>query len=217
MSSVLHNSTEMPLAEPQTFPLSGPKVGMICVMCCETVMFASFVIAYLIFLGQSRVGPYPEESLSLAIAVLNSVFLISSSFTIKLANRALHQVRRDSEGSSDSTDLASGQSGFRFWMMVTAGLALLFMVGTGYEWWKLIVEDGLTIGRNLFGTTYFTLIGCHGLHVIVGAVVMLIFVFLSRRNGLANHSEGPEILEWYWHLVDAVWIVILLVVYVYGA
>ncbi len=199
-----------PLAD-SSFPLNGPQVGMVCVMCCEAVMFATLLIAYMMFLGKSMVGPYPDEVLSLPLAILNTVFLVSSSFTIAIANRAFEK-----QGENESDDDGQGRHGFRFWMTITMMLGILFLVGTAYEWWGMIFHDGLTMNRNLFGTTYFTLIGCHGLHVLVGSCLMGLFVYMSRKQLLAPKSPAPQLLEWYWHLVDGVWIVILLLVYIYG-
>lgn len=199
------SSADLPPLADSSFPLSKAQVGMLCVMCCEGIMFATLLIAYMIFLGKSATGPQPNEVLSLPLAIVNTVFLVTSSFTIALAGRAFHQ----------QTSLADGKT-FRFWMSVTAGLGFLFLCGTGYEWWDMIFNEGLTISRNLFGTTYFTLIGCHGLHVLVGSGVMMLFVYLSHKQMLAPKVAGPQLLEWYWHLVDGVWIVILLLVYIYG-
>ncbi|MFV0443466.1 MAG: heme-copper oxidase subunit III [Planctomycetaceae bacterium] len=210
----------LPPIEDESFTFSTAEVGVICVMICEAVMFATLLIAYLVYLGKSVVGPFPRDVLSLPVALLNTVFLVSSSLTIELAVKALrktgaregasHHSARAVDPTSDSS------SAFRAWMWITAGLALLFLLGTMYEWKELIFEHGLTIGRNLFGTTYFTLIGCHALHVAVGMGLMLLFIVLSRRGALAEGTEGPHLLGWYWHLVDGVWIVLLVVVYMFG-
>lgn len=218
--ATVDTNRHLPPIEHDKFSLSSSQVGVICVMICEAVMFATLLIAYLIYMNESIVGPYPAEVLSLPIAILNTIFLVSSSFTIEYAIRAIH--KRSASGGHDhhaavpldpNSDAAST---FRGWMLITMVLAGLFLAGTLYEWKELIFEHGLTIGRNLFGTTYYTLIGCHALHVAVGMSLMLLFVLMARRGALAEGSEGPVLLSWYWHLVDAVWIVLLLVVYIFG-
>ena len=96
-------------------------------------------------------------------------------------------------------------------------LGVLFLAGTAYEWHELITRYDLTISRNLFGTTYYTLVGLHAIHVTVGIVVMLI-VFglgLTRQVTSANRS-GVQLVGWYWHFVDAVWLVVFTVVYLVG-
>ena len=87
---------------------------------------------------------------------------------------------------------------------------------TGYEWRELIYEDGLSFSRNVFGTTYFTVLGFHATHVTVGLALMGLFIWRARRGDMPSTSEAPELLSWYWHLVDAVWIVILVVIYILG-
>jgi cytochrome c oxidase subunit 3/cytochrome o ubiquinol oxidase subunit 3 len=86
---------------------------------------------------------------------------------------------------------------------------------TGVEWHDLIFNKQLTIGRNLFGTTYYTLVGFHAFHVTVGVIVMLIVLGLAMRRQITTaHRTGVTLVAWYWHFVDAVWIVVFLVVYI---
>ena len=93
----------------------------------------------------------------------------------------------------------------------------MFLAGTTAEWIRLITRDGLTIGTNLFGTTFYALVGLHASHVIVGLVMLsLISVFAWSRALRPAHAERVELVSWYWHFVDAVWIVVLTVVYVIG-
>ncbi len=79
------------------------------------------------------------------------------------------------------------------------------------------MKQGLTISRNLFGTTYYTLVGFHGLHVTAGVIAMAIVLRLAvARQVTGPHSEGVKLVAWYWHFVDVVWVVVFLVVYVAG-
>jgi cytochrome c oxidase subunit 3/cytochrome o ubiquinol oxidase subunit 3 len=102
-------------------------------------------------------------------------------------------------------------------LLLTIALGAIFLYGTASEWHRLIYQDGLTISTNLFGTTYFSLVGLHGFHVIVGLVGLCI-VMAFTLSGLVKqeYAERVEVLSMYWHFVDAVWIVVFTVVYVIG-
>lgn len=183
-------------------PLDRVQVGMACFLCSEAAFFGTLFVAYLVYLGQSNSGPTPSEALGLTTALANTFFLLASSATIALAVRALGQDRR---------------RGFLAWMAATIVLGCLFLAGTAWEWTDLIGNQGLTLRTNLFGTTFFTLVGFHAGHVTTGVLVMLIFVGLAACGGLrAAQARGAEMLGWYWHFVDGVWVVILVTVYVLG-
>ena len=82
---------------------------------------------------------------------------------------------------------------------------------------RLIVEDGLTLRTNLFGTTYYSLVGLHGLHVTVGLVLLgIVMVFHALRAVTREHAARVDVLSIYWHFVDAVWVVVFSVVYLIG-
>ena len=178
------------------------KAGMVCFLCTEAAFFSTLIVAYITFIGRSSSGPTPGGSLSMTLAIINSAFLLSSSGTMMAAERGLAR---------------GGRGAFRFWLFVTMGLAVGFLVTTGIEWKNLIVNDGLTISRNLFGTTYFTLLGFHAAHVTLGLTAMAIFqATVSRIQPPQRAARLVELLAWYWHFVDGVWVAIFLVVYVVG-
>jgi cytochrome c oxidase subunit 3/cytochrome o ubiquinol oxidase subunit 3 len=176
------------------------RVGMISLIVAEASLFAVFVVAYLFYIGKSLNGPYPEDVLELP--VLGTICLLSSSVFVALASRALGRgdVRR------------SG-----LWLLVTILLGAIFLAGTALEWYGLIWTDGLTIGTNLFGTTFYPLVGLHASHVIVGLVMLGLCALFAWTGALRPaHHERVEMVSWYWHFVDAVWIVVFTVVYVIG-
>ena len=112
---------------------------------------------------------------------------------------------------------AGDHAAFCLWWAATIVLGVVFLLGTAYEWRELIVRHHLTISRNLFGTTYYTLVGFHGLHVTGRAVMMLIVLGLALAAGdPASNRLGVELVSWYWHFVDGVWVVVFTVVYVFG-
>ncbi|MGH7174611.1 MAG: cytochrome c oxidase subunit 3 [Gemmataceae bacterium] len=186
--------------------LSAPQWGMIAFLLSEATFFSTLVMVYIVFIGadarpDGRGGPTPTEALSLGLVVGTTICLLSSSATIHLAERALRQ---------------GGEAAFRLWWTATIVLGLIFLGGTAYEWRELIAK-GLTIRRNLFGTTYYTLVGFHGAHVSVGVIVMLIVLGLAlRRQVTPGNPHGVELVSWYWHFVDGVWVVVFTVVYLVG-
>jgi cytochrome c oxidase subunit 3/cytochrome o ubiquinol oxidase subunit 3 len=181
--------------------LNAGQWGMVAFLVSEVALFSTLIVTYLNFLGKDTDGPTPAE-LSLTLVLCTTACLLSSSVTIHLAERALR---------------AGGEGAFRAWWAVTIGLGVVFLLGTAYEWRGLITEYGLTISRNLFGSTYYTLVGFHALHVSVGVVVMLIVLGLAlRRRVTAANRGGVELASWYWHFVDGVWIVVFSVVYLVG-
>ena len=176
------------------------RAGVIGFIIAETSLFAVFVVAYLFYLGKSVTGPSPKEVLDLP--VVSTVCLLSSSVTVALATRALAAGR-----------VARGGS----WLFVTVVLGLAFLGSTAREWRRLIVERGLTIGTNLFGSTFYPLVGLHASHVILGLVMLsLCLVFACSGALKAIHAERVELVSWYWHFVDGVWDVVFTVVYVVG-
>jgi cytochrome c oxidase subunit 3/cytochrome o ubiquinol oxidase subunit 3 len=182
-----------------TLPSRG-RAGMVCLIITEVAFFAIFVVAYLFYVGKSVSGPTPAEVLH--TPVLASILLLSSSWTIVLAMRAL---RADATGR------------FARWWFVTLLLGASFLALTAREWARLIGHDGLTIATNLFGTTFYTLVGLHALHVTVGLTIIALVLALTLRGHVdVRHAERTEMLSWYWHFVDGVWVIVFLTVYVVG-
>ncbi|MDA1008820.1 MAG: cytochrome c oxidase subunit 3 [Planctomycetota bacterium] len=189
-------------AADQEARLTRGKVGMACLIVIESCFFATFIVAYLFFIGKSAVGPQPREVLDIAPVLVNSVALLSSSVTAVFAFKALAR---------------GSMVAFQGWMASTIALGAYFILGTGREWMKLIYSDGLTISTNLFGTTFFSLVGFHAFHVCIGLALLALVLILSLRGHVKSSDAGRvELLGWYWHFVDAVWIVVFTVVYVVG-
>jgi cytochrome c oxidase subunit 3 len=176
------------------------RVGMYCLIAAELAIFTIFVVAYLFYIGKSLTGPKPGDVLHAPI--FYTICLLSSSLTIHLA------VRRLSAGKIVA---------FGFWWLLTIVLGGVFLFGTAREWAHLIHDEGLTISTNLFGTTYYSLVGLHAFHVTMGLMALIavaIFCFASQLQ--RDDAERVEILSMYWHFVDAVWVIVFTVVYVIG-
>lgn len=176
------------------------KVAMAGLIIAESAIFTIFVVAYLFYLGKSLTGPTPSEVLEAPI--FYTICLLSSSLTIHFAANSLKRDR---------------VAAFLGLWLLTIALGALFLYGTGMEWHRLIYQDGLTISTNLFGTTYYSLVGLHAFHVTAGLVMLSIvaIVTLAGRLGV-EQSRRVEVLSMYWHFVDAVWLVVFTVVYILG-
>jgi cytochrome c oxidase subunit 3/cytochrome o ubiquinol oxidase subunit 3 len=171
---------------------------MVSLIAAEAAIFIIFVVAYLFYAGRSLTGPMPKDVLR--TPVVYTVCLLSSSLTIHLAIKA---VRRGNTRT------------FRNWWFWTVALGVAFLYGTAREWYRLIFDEGLTIRTNLFGTTFYSLVGLHGFHVIVGLILLstaLAFTLLGHVG--QEHAYRLDVLSLYWHFVDAVWVVVFTVVYI---
>jgi cytochrome c oxidase subunit III len=182
-----------------TLPYRG-HIGMLCLIAAESAIFTIFVVAYIFYIGKSLSGPTPKEVLELPIFA--SVCLLSSSITIHIAVGALRKAQLGA---------------FRLWWFVTMLLGAIFLFETGGEWHHLIYDKGLTISTNLFGTTYYSLVGLHAFHVTVGLIGLLTVLLLAVSGKVTQeHTKNVDTFAMYWHFVDVVWIVVFTVVYIIG-
>jgi len=179
------------------------RLGMACLIFSESAFFCAFIVAYLFYAGRDRSGPTPWQVLELPPVIVNSVALLSSSVTIVFALAALRR---------GSVNL------FRGWMLATILLGAYFLYGTGAEWAGLLRDHQLTIATNLFGTTFYSLVGFHAFHVTVGLLLLSLTLVLSLLGHVHPQRDHGRIdlLSWYWHFVDVVWIFVFTTVYVVG-
>ena len=225
--------------------LSHRKLLMWAFLGSDCMFFGSLIATYLVYLGESKVGPFPEDVFSIPTTSVSTFVLLMSSMSMVLAYSALTR---------------GSLKGFRIWILSTAILGMTFLafqvfefhdfanhevhfkcadVGTGElskfeetfadrctEGVEEIVGihdaeghnlTGLTLKTNLFGTTFFTLTGFHGAHVTLGVLWLLSLFFYSFRGGVtAERNLDVDLAALYWHFVDVVWIVIFTVVYLFG-
>jgi cytochrome c oxidase subunit III len=181
--------------------LSPGQWGLLSFLVSEVALFGTLIVTYVFYLGKDVVGPTPAD-LSLSLVLFTTACLLASSGTVHLAERTL---RRGNQG------------GFIQWWLATIVLGAVFLGGTAFEWRDLIYRHQLTISRNLFGTTYYTLVGLHAMHVTGGVIIMLIVLGLAlRRQVTTANPEGVGLVSYYWHFVDVVWVVVFTVVYLLG-
>jgi cytochrome c oxidase subunit 3/cytochrome o ubiquinol oxidase subunit 3 len=180
--------------------LSATQWGMASFLLSEVAFFGTLLAVYVAFMGSDIIGPSPAEALSLPLVIVATICLLASSVVIHFAERSFEH---------------GEQKTFCLLLAATIALGIAFLVGTAIEWHELIYERNLTINRNLFGTTFYTLVGFHGLHVTVGVIAMMIILAMGIGKQLTDqHRTGVEMVAWYWHFVDAVWIVVFIVVYI---
>jgi cytochrome c oxidase subunit 3 len=176
------------------------RVGMSALIVGESAIFTIFVVAYAFYLGKSLTGPTPQQVLE--VPILGTICLLSSSLTIWRAEKAIE---------------ANRTASFSLWLGATIALAAAFLTSTAIEWKKLIYQDGLTISTNLFGTTFYSLVGLHASHVVVGMFLLTAtFVFSLFGWVDSRQSERFGVVALYWHFVDGVWVVVFTVVYLIG-
>lgn len=186
--------------EPEWVLPSRGTVGMVSLIAAESAIFMIFVVAYIFYIGKSISGPTPAQVLETPIFA--SICLLSSSLTIHFAVAALRKNQTRT---------------FALWWFVTLALGTIFIAETAREWIHLIYQEGLTISTNLFGTTYYSLVGLHAFHVTFGLAVLLLgMIFALLGKVREHHAERAEVFSLYWHFVDGVWVVVFTVVYIVG-
>jgi cytochrome c oxidase subunit 3 len=182
-----------------SLPARGP-VAMYCLIASESAIFTIFLVAYIFYIGKSASGPRPQDVLR--VPVLFTICLFSSSLTIHFAVRLLRR---------------GNLRYFGLWWLLTFALGASFLAGTVREWRHMIYDKGFTIQSNLFGTSYYSLVGLHAFHVTVGLLALGTVALLTLFGRVRQeHAERTEVLSMYWHFVDAVWVVVFTVVYIIG-
>lgn len=176
---------------------------MACLIAMESFFFAGFIIAYLFYIGKGAAGPWPRDVLEVRPVLVNSAALIASSCTVIAAVKALGR---------------GNLAAMRLWLALTIVLGAWFVWGTWLEWRGLIWEHGLTLRTNLFGTTFYSLVGFHAFHVVVGLLALSTIWVLGVMGRLrpARDTLRFELVSWYWHFVDMVWVFVFTTVYIVG-
>ena len=191
-----------PPAPPEPWRLPAHRrVGVLFLILTEAALFTIFVIAYLFYIGKSLNPPYPHQVLE--FPYFGTVALLASSITVVIAEKAL---ARNALGK------------FHLWLGITIALGLGFIGYTAKEWYRLIYHDGLIISTNVFGSTFYSLVGLHASHVLVGLALLTTCLIAGFRGKLGReHFPHFEAVSWYWHFVDAIWIIVVTVVYIISA
>lgn len=175
----------------------------------ESVFFVLLILAYIDLHGHVAAGgPTSATALDVPVTSIYTVCLISSSFTLWKAENAL---RREQQLQKKNEEAPS--TGTSFWLSLTVLLGAIFLFGQAREYHHLY-SSGVTVGRNLFATSFFTLTGFHGLHVFIGLIMLLILTGLHAAGEFRRMPASVlEAIGLYWHFVDVVWIVLFSIIY----
>jgi heme/copper-type cytochrome/quinol oxidase subunit 3 len=194
--SAVHTHTEH--HEHRSTPLADRKLLMWLFLASDCMFFAALIGTYLVYNGRSLVGPFPTDILDIPLTTVSTFVLLMSSFLMVLA---LHAIRMNKIPQ------------FRFWTFGVIFFGSIFLGFQVYEFTHF-VHLGLTLKTNLFGSTFFTLTGTHGVHVTIGVLWLVILLILSYIRPMSDKDAlSVEIAGLYWHFVDIVWIVIFTAIY----
>lgn len=186
------------LSTATTTGISHAKLGMWLFLASDCLLFGAFISAYLMYNGRAQSGPTPHDVINIPFTSTSTFVLLMSSLTMVLAVSAAHR--------GDARRL-------RIWLVATAILGASFIAGQVYEF-TTMDHEGLGYTTNIFGSSFYSLTGFHGIHVTVGIILLLIMLSMSLRGRLGKmKAEVVEVIGLYWHFVDVVWIVIFTVVY----
>lgn len=187
--------------EQTTTGINHRKLLMWVFLSSDCLFFGSLIATYMVYRGQSLVGPYPVDIIDVPITTISTFVLLCSSFAMVRALAATNE---------------GNQSRIQFWLLTTAFLGAIFIGFQVYEF-NLFRSEGLRIDTNLFGSTFFTLTGFHGAHVTLGIVWLLGLAWIARKGRLGPRTAlDVELAGLYWHFVDIVWIVIFTLIYLIG-
>jgi heme/copper-type cytochrome/quinol oxidase subunit 3 len=189
LRSSLHSHTFIPNA----------VLGMLIFLGTEAMFFAGLISAFLVLRAGSAVWPPADQPrLPVLVTGLNTLILLVSAYTMW---RALAAVRNDRQGE------------LRRWLGVTGLLGTLFLAIQGTEWVRLL-GYGLRMTSDVYGATFYTLIGCHGLHVLGGVIVLLAVLrqAIQGRHSSRDHA-ALEACRLYWFFVVGVWPILYVLVY----
>lgn len=189
--------------------LDNRKILMWAFLGSDCIFFASLIATYLVYKGKDKVGPFPHHTvingqsfegiLDIPYTSVSAFVLLMSSVMMVLALAAIQR---------------GDQRGLRAWLLATAALGSIFLMGQVYEFSYFVMREGLTLGTNLFGASFFVTTGLHGTHVTIGVIWLLSLVFRSFQGKLQQaDSLTVELAGLYWHFVDIVWIIIFTVLY----
>jgi heme/copper-type cytochrome/quinol oxidase subunit 3 len=176
------------------------KLGMLLFLGSEVAFFGALILAYVYYYRAYADGPNAVTHLNALLTGIFTICLLLSSLTLWRAQKSAEHDNR---------------AGLRAWLLATFVLGAIFLAGQAWEY-ALLLREGVTISRNLFATTFFTLTGMHGLHVFSGLVALLILFGLALAGSLTpRRSVAVATVELYWHFVDVVWIIIFGIVYLW--
>ena len=182
-------------------PINNARLGVTLLIGAEGMFFAGLVSAFLVFRTGSPVWPPPfQPRLPIVVTAVNTVILLSSALTMHLAQRTIRR---------------GNMTSFTQWLTISAVLGAVFLGIQGYEWARLL-QFGLTLSSGIYGATFYTLIGCHAVHVLVAVIWLLIVLAMARKSRFTPQRHvGVQVCGIYWYFVVALWPILFGLVYLY--
>jgi len=177
------------------------KFGFWIFLITDIIMFAALFATYLVLREGTAGGPGPKDIIEMPGIIASTFILLTSSFTSGLAVLAMN---------------AGSKKGLIGWLIVTVAL------GASFIWLEIteflhLVHEGYTISTSAFMSSFYTLVGTHGLHVTVGLFwITGIVIQLARRGITPVTRRKVHVTSLYWHFLDAVWIFVFTIVYLMG-
>jgi cytochrome c oxidase subunit 3 len=186
-----------PAASPTPQANRDLSMGMVLFIASEVAFFAAFFIGYFYLRGTSLAWPPPGTPPlgSLRLPMLNTIVLAVSGLTLTAGHAALRKGNR---------------SGHLLGLAVTIGLGVTFLMGQAWEW----RHAELTIHSGTMGSAFYLLTGFHGMHVAVGVLFLGVNLVRSLQGAFSAHvHDAVTFAGWYWHFVDAVWLLLFVSFY----
>jgi len=182
-------------------PINNARLGVMLFIGSEGMFFAGLLSAFLVFRTGSAAWPPPfQPRLPIVVTAVNTCILLWSSYTMY---RALRAIRR-----GNVQALAD-------WLAITAMLGMIFLGVQGYEWVRLL-QFGLTLSSSVYGALFYTLIGCHAVHVFGAGIWLLIIFGMAKKQVFSReHFVGVQVCGIYWFFVVALWPILFGLVYLY--
>jgi cytochrome c oxidase subunit 3 len=185
-------------------------VGTIVWLGSEVMFFAGlFAIYFTLRSAAPEMWVAEADKLAFPFALVNTLILVSSSFTAQFGVFAAERLQ------ARSTGWRPAQWGMVEWFFLTYALGAIFVAGQVYEY-ALLVSEGITLGGNAYGSAFYLTTGFHGLHVMGGLIAFLIVIGRGFAVKNFGHREATSaiVVSYYWHFVDVVWVGLFLVIYV---
>lgn len=168
----------------------------------DCMLFATLFATYAVLRNNTAGGPSGSELFSLPFVLIETLILLTSSFTIGLSLLAAHRGKKN---------LALT------WLIITGVLGLVF-IGMELHEFSNLVHEGYDWQRSAFLSAFFTLVGTHGLHISVGLIwISVVSVYIAKRGLTGSTVKRLGLLSMFWHFLDIVWIFIFTIVYLLGA
>ncbi|MDH1289770.1 cytochrome o ubiquinol oxidase subunit III [Comamonas terrigena] len=208
MSDIRHNAGAAGALAPREYhlahephPENGTSLGFWLYLMSDCLIFAALFATFGVLGRNYAAGPSGKELFDLSLVAINTAFLLLSSITFGFA--MLQKQKKN-------------VSGTLTWLAITGVLGLCFLGVELYEFHHLI-HQGATPQRSAFLSSFFTLVGTHGLHVTFGLIWLVTLMIQISKHGLIEANvRRINCLSMFWHFLDVVWIGVFTFVYLMG-